>query len=156
MKHQIPSLENRISTVIILTSGYYNTVIYLSASPKKYIMKLYCEIAAKELLPAIRSIMARELLTTYKLKQTEAAKLMFLTQPAISNYGKQSRGKKVAALEKNKEIMGMIDDLTKKIVNWEIKEKQICIEICKIINRIKETEIPHALSDEEVLDCSGV
>ena len=101
-------------------------------------MKLYCEVASKDLLPAIRSIIAMELLTKYKMKQMDAAKLMHLTQPAISNYSKQSRGKRVEVIEKNKMIMDMIDDLTKKIVDWELKEKQIMIEICKIINKIKE------------------
>ncbi|OGI14771.1 hypothetical protein A3K63_02760 [Candidatus Micrarchaeota archaeon RBG_16_49_10] len=119
-------------------------------------MKLYCEIVNDDILPAVRSIIARELLTTYKLKQMEAAKLMHLSQPAISNYSKQSRGKKVSVIEKNAEVMAMVDDLTKKIVDWQISEKQIYIDLCKIINRIKDTEIPQSLTGGEVIDCSSL
>lgn len=117
-------------------------------------MKLYAEIVSNDILPAIRSIIARELVTKHKLKQMEAARLMHLTQPAISNYAKQSRGKKVGIIEKNKDVMDMIDALTEKIVSWEISEKQIYTEFCKIIAKIKDTEIPHSLTGEEVLDCS--
>ena len=59
--------------------------------------------------------MTRELLTTYKMTQQEAADLLGLTQPAVSQYNRESRGSKVKILSGEKDIMIMITDLTKDV-----------------------------------------
>ncbi|NCO97546.1 MAG: transcriptional regulator, partial [Candidatus Aenigmarchaeota archaeon] len=72
-------------------------------------MKPFCEVITSSVLPAVRSIMARELLTTYKMTQQEAADILGITQAAVSQYSRQSRGSKVKMLESQKGLMKMID-----------------------------------------------
>jgi hypothetical protein len=101
-------------------------------------MKPFCEVIVTTVLPAIRSIITKELLGTYKLTQKEAARLLGLTQPAISQYYRESRGFKVKLLEKQPKIMKMIDELTENIVYGRIDSKGIQREFCRICKRVRE------------------
>lgn len=55
-------------------------------------MILPCETAAKIIIPAIRAHVARELVVTYDLKQEEVAKILGITQSAVSKYASRTRG----------------------------------------------------------------
>ncbi|NCN39236.1 MAG: transcriptional regulator, partial [Candidatus Aenigmarchaeota archaeon] len=68
--------------------------------------------------------MARELLTTYKMTQQEAADILGITQAAVSQYSRQSRGSKVKMLESQKGLMKMIDLLTKDIVDKKVNARE--------------------------------
>ena len=72
------------------------------------------------------------------MTQKQAADLLGLTQPAISQYSREARGTKVKILEKEPEVMRMIDDLTSDIVSKNIDAKEIqawFCEICRIIRK---------------------
>jgi uncharacterized protein len=76
-------------------------------------MLLPSEIEAKSLIPAIRSILARKLIREFHLKEEEVAKVLGVTQAAISNYIRGTRGDtqlaaKLAAVE---EVGRMVDDI---------------------------------------------
>ncbi|MDI6826800.1 MAG: hypothetical protein QMD36_06525 [Candidatus Aenigmarchaeota archaeon] len=103
-------------------------------------MKPFCEVIVTTILPAIRSMITKELLTTYKLTQEEAADLLGLTQPAISQYSHESRGRKVKLLEKQPKIMEMVDNLTKNINSGKLNGRQIQAEFCKICKSIRESK----------------
>ncbi|MEM3695141.1 MAG: hypothetical protein QXJ11_04205 [Candidatus Bathyarchaeia archaeon] len=100
-------------------------------------MLVPCEIAVKCLLPAIRAILAKELTTTHKLKQAEAAKLLGVSQPAVSLYYRRIRGKAIN-LEKDPEITKLIKEFADAMANsgnaMSHKEfiQKFC-EICKVI-----------------------
>jgi len=54
-------------------------------------MKFELEVINNEVLPAIRSIIAKELKNEYGLKQREIAQKLDLTQPAVSQYLNKTR-----------------------------------------------------------------
>jgi len=56
-------------------------------------MKLGWEIIVQDIAPSLRAVIARELIENYGLTQMEAAKLMGISQPAISQYLRRIRGK---------------------------------------------------------------
>jgi predicted transcriptional regulator len=111
-------------------------------------MKPFCEVIVASILPAIRSIITKELLTTYKLTQKQTADLLGLTQPAISQYNHESRGFKVKLLEKQSKIMKMIDDLTKDIVSGKLDPKEIQIKFCRICRNVRENRMICHLHEE--------
>lgn len=111
-------------------------------------MKPFCEVIVTSILPAIRSIITKELLTNYNLTQKEASELLGLTQPAISQYNRESRGSKVKLLEKYPKIMEMIDNLTKKINSGRLNPRQIQAEFCKVCKTIRESKILCSLHEE--------
>lgn len=99
-------------------------------------MEILCERFVKYYLSAIRAIIAKRLLERYELTQVEAAKKMRTTQPAISHYIREARGKKVKEIEKNEVLSKKIDEIVEKIYNGNLSdeefEKLFC-EICKTI-----------------------
>ncbi len=104
-------------------------------------MKPYCEVVVSYILPAIRALITRELLTTYNLTQMEASELLGITQAAISQYNKESRGAKVNILEKDKKIMKMIKQLAKKIARGNMTALKINSEFCKICKEIRKRKL---------------
>lgn len=104
-------------------------------------MKPYCEVMVASVLPALRAFITKELLSTYNLTQTEASELLGITQAAVSQYNKEARGSKIKILEKDKKILKMIKDLTKKIAREEIKGIGIHSEFCKICKEIRKKKL---------------
>lgn len=95
-------------------------------------MRLVCEIVASDVLPALRALISKQLIEGYGLTQKEAARKLGLTQPAISQYKKDVRGKKIAlvrelgldktALEIAKGLYeGMEEEQINKILNNSLK-----------------------------------
>jgi predicted transcriptional regulator len=78
-------------------------------------MLLPSEIESKSLIPAIRAILSKKLIHDYSLREETVAKLLGITQAAVSNYIRGTRGdlSLVAKLEANFEVMKMINDIAK-------------------------------------------
>jgi predicted transcriptional regulator len=76
-------------------------------------MLLPSEIEAKSLIPAIRAILARKLIKEYDLKEEVVAKVLGITQAAVSNYIRGTRGdiELISKLGSVHEVMRMIDDI---------------------------------------------
>ena len=104
-------------------------------------MKPFCEVVTASVLPAIRSIMTKELLTTYKMTQQEAADILGITQPAVSQYNREARGSKIKMLTGEKDIMEMINNLTKDIVDKKINAREINERFCQICKEIREKRL---------------
>lgn len=99
-------------------------------------MEILCERFVNHYLPAIRSMIAKRLLERYDLTQNEVAKKMKTTQPAISHYIREARGKKVKELESNDILSKKIDEIVEKLYNENLDEKEfekLFCEICKLI-----------------------
>ena len=76
-------------------------------------MLLPSEIEAKSLIPAVRAILAKKLIREYSLKEEDVAKVLGITQAAVSNYVRGTRGdvELITKLESVREVMRMIDDI---------------------------------------------
>lgn len=98
-------------------------------------MSLPCEVAVKCLLPPVRATIAKTLTTKHNLTQIEAAKLLGISQPAISLYERKMRGKAIN-LESDPEIAKLIENLAEALVRGNLSRKdfiQAFCEICKAI-----------------------
>jgi hypothetical protein len=78
-------------------------------------MLLPSEIEAKSLIPAVRAILAKKLIKEYSLKEEDVARVLGITQAAVSNYVRGTRGdvELISKLESVREVMRMIDDISK-------------------------------------------
>ena len=85
--------------------------------------------------------MTKELLTTYKMTQQEAADILGITQPAVSQYNREARGSKIKMLTGEKDIMEMINNLTKDIVDKKINAREINERFCQICKEIREKRL---------------
>lgn len=120
-------------------------------------MRPPCEVVVKKILPTVRSILAKELSDRHGLRQTEIAKKLRITQPAVSQY-LQFRGKSTELEEtlKEKGIYTQIKELSDEIVDGDSEKSQILEKYCNICQLMGEKkilcdlhveDIPH-LSDE--------
>jgi uncharacterized protein len=69
-----------------------------------------CEIASKSVIPALRAMVARELIEEYGMKQEQVANRLGVTQAAISKYRHQVRGEAVE-LESAPEVQTISKDI---------------------------------------------
>jgi hypothetical protein len=76
-------------------------------------MLLPAEIETKTLIPAIRAILAKKLIEEHNIREEEVSKLLGVTQAAISNYVRGTRGDPVLInkLLEIKEVSEMINDI---------------------------------------------
>jgi predicted transcriptional regulator len=77
-------------------------------------MLLPSEIESKLLIPAVRAILSKELITEKGLKEEEVARLLGITQAAVSNYLRGTRGDNelISKLVSLSEIMSMIKEIS--------------------------------------------
>lgn len=98
-------------------------------------MKIFCETVFSEMLPALRSIVAHELITTYKLSQDDVAKKLGITQPAVSQYKAGVRGKKMQVLMSDKQFMEFVGKLSAEIAAGNVNIYEKVCDICKETRR---------------------
>jgi len=99
-------------------------------------MSLPCEIAVKCILPPIRAMIAKELITKHNLKQAEAAKILGVSQPAISLYIGKNRGKALN-LENDPEIKRLVENMANLLVENKLSTTQFIQNFCEICKAIR-------------------
>ena len=99
-------------------------------------MSLPCEIAIKCLLPPVRALLAEELTAKHNRKQSEAAKLLGVSQPAISLYQRKIRGKAID-LKKDPEIMEQIENMANILAKENLTYKEFIQLFCEICKKIR-------------------
>ena|SRR4030042_58299 len=99
-------------------------------------MLVPCEIAVKCALPAVRAMIAKELVTKHNLKQAEAAELLGVSQPAISLYSRKIRGNAIN-LEKDQDVKTLIEKLSNIIAKKNLSHKEFIVRFCEICRTIR-------------------
>ncbi|MCY3854078.1 MAG: transcriptional regulator [Thaumarchaeota archaeon] len=77
-------------------------------------MLLPAEIESRTLIPALRAILARNLAENYNIREDEISKLLGVTQAAISNYIRGTRGdpKLIEKLLNEQQVVTLLDELS--------------------------------------------
>jgi len=103
-------------------------------------MKPPCEVVVKDVLPAIRAILVKELTERHRLSQVEVARKLGITQPAVSQYLRMLRGTSLGGgflkkVEKN------VRELAEDIAHGKLEHKQIIERYCSICRSMKQREL---------------
>jgi predicted transcriptional regulator len=85
-----------------------------------------------EVLPGIRSIVARKLVEKHDFSQKSAAERLGTTQPAISQYKRRLRGSRMESLERNPRLMEMIDSIASRAASGRISPLEVSDEFCSV------------------------
>ena len=77
-------------------------------------MLLPAEIESKSLIPALRAILAKDLANNHHIREDEISKMLGVTQAAISNYIRGTRGdpKLIEKLLEDKQVTEMLNDIS--------------------------------------------
>jgi predicted transcriptional regulator len=76
-----------------------------------------CEIAVKSVIPAVKAMLARELVEKRSLKQDEVAEILGISQSAVSKYNRKARGYVIRA-----DGLEEIEPLVGKMINVLVDE----------------------------------
>jgi len=95
------------------------------------------ELASKSVIPAIRALVVKRLVEEHGMTQQQAAKLLGVTQPAVSKYLHQKRG---AAIRLNgiKEIDQATGEIAKMVSSRRVKPLEVMSKIeaaCDYVKR---------------------
>jgi predicted transcriptional regulator len=106
-------------------------------------MLLPSEIEAKSLIPAIRSILAQKLIKEYGLKEEDVAKVLGVTQAAVSNYVRGTRGdtQLVTKLESVLEVTRMIEDIARDLASNKAYTPSTMAKFVQLCNYMRYTFI---------------
>ena len=128
-------------------------------------MLLPSEIEAKSLSPAVRAILAKKLIREYSLKEEDVAKDLGITQAAVSNYVRGTRGdtELISKLESVREVMRMIDDIAKDLSTNKAYTPSTLAKFVGLCNYMRYTliicDVHHSIEpniDEQVCEqCRG-
>jgi predicted transcriptional regulator len=128
-------------------------------------MLLPSEIEAKSLIPAVRAILARKLIKEYSLKEEDVARVLGITQAAVSNYVRGTRGdiELISKLESVREVMRMIDDIAKDLSTNKAYTPSTLAKFVGLCNYMRYTliicDVHHSIEsniDEQVCEqCRG-
>lgn len=100
-------------------------------------MLVPCEIAVKSLLPSVRAVIAKKLITKHNLKQTEVAEILGVSQPAISLYNRKIRGKAVA-LEDDTEVAKLVENMADLLAKGKPSHQEFIIMFCEICKTVRK------------------
>ena len=128
-------------------------------------MLLPSEIEAKSLIPAVRVILAKKLIREYSLKEEDVAKDLGITQAAVSNYVRGTRGdtELISKLESVREVMRMIDDIAKDLSTNKAYTPSTLAKFVGLCNYMRYTliicDVHHSIEsniDEQICEqCRG-
>lgn len=105
-------------------------------------MRPPCEVIVKKVLPAIRSILVKQLNEDHNLSQTEIAEKLGITQPAVSQYMKSARGNsEIAESLKEANLYSEVRKLSKGIADGTIQGPQIIEKYCDLCDSMVREEV---------------
>ena len=128
-------------------------------------MLLPSEIEAKSPIPAVRAILAKKLIEEYSLKEEDVAKDLGITQAAVSNYVRGTRGdiELISKLGSVREVMRMIDDIAKDLSTNKAYTPSTLAKFVGLCNYMRYTliicDVHHSIEsniDEQICEqCRG-
>ncbi len=105
-------------------------------------MSARCESIGKFVLPVFRSMVAKELISTYHLTQIQAAKKLKTSQAAVSQYINSKRA--VKGTEQFNDILPRIREEAKitaqQLANQQTTWDKVTLDFCKLCSTFYVTE----------------
>ena len=112
-------------------------------------MLLPCEVGVKTVLPAIKAVMARDLVEKHRMKEKQAAEILGLSQSAISRYKTKDRGN-IITLENEPEVQKLIDQMTAFLIYEPHKKQEILDLFCATCETIRKKGLMCQLCKEKM------
>ena len=129
-------------------------------------MLLPAEIESKSLIPALRAILAKDLANKHHIREDEISKMLGVTQAAISNYIRGTRGdpKLIEKLLGDKQVTVMLDDISDSLSSDKAYTPSSLSKFIGLCNYIKSSllicDIHHNLEsnidDEVCKECENL
>lgn len=110
-------------------------------------MRAPCEELTRYLLPALRGALAAYMYVERGMRQADIAKVVGVSQSAISRYVNMERGLYRRIVERVPEVRGALEDVAQRLERGER------ISLCEVCKRLQEERLLDKLT--EVIQVSG-
>ncbi|MGD0449795.1 MAG: hypothetical protein ABSA79_01915 [Candidatus Bathyarchaeia archaeon] len=100
-------------------------------------MILPCEVGVKTVLPAVKAIMARQIVEKHGLNEQQTAELLGLSQSAVSRYVGRERGN-LLPIEGSTEILGFISQMVTSLIKEPDNKAEILKLFCQTCQAVRE------------------
>jgi len=105
-------------------------------------MRPPCESVVKLVLPAFRSLIAKELIEKYNFSQVNAAKKLGTTQAAISYYLYSKRGeKRMKELEAIPYVQSMTNQVASGIATQSLSPFEAMLKFCELCKILRTKDL---------------
>jgi predicted transcriptional regulator len=108
---------------------------------------LPCEVAVRSVVPAIKALMARQLMEEQGLNQEEVAELLGVSQSAVSKYSRKIRGHSLN-VEDVKEIHPFINEMTAVLLDDVYRSDDLLSLFCRACVIIRKTGLMCAFCEK--------
>jgi len=99
---------------------------------------LPCEVGVKTILPAVKAIMAREIVANHGLNEQQTAELLGLSQSAVSRYVNKERGNMLFTIENSDEILSLINQMITSLIKEPSNKSEVLRLFCETCKAIRE------------------
>jgi len=103
-------------------------------------LSIPCEVAVRSVIPALRAYVAKELTQSYGLKQTDIARLLGITQTAVSKYARHVRGI-VLQVENIDEVQVIVKEICVSLVNGNMPRNELIKHFCAACRTIRQKRL---------------
>lgn len=105
-------------------------------------MRPPCELVVRYVLPAFRSLVAKELIDKYHFSQTMVAERLGTTQAAISYYLYSKRGdKRIKQLESIPSVQSVASEVARGIAVAEFSMIDAILKFCELCSALRNRDI---------------
>ena len=101
-------------------------------------MQLPCEAGVKIVVPAVRAVLSAKLINQHGMNESQAAKILGLSQSAISRYKSKNRGN-LLKIDSDPDIQFLLDQMIQLLLNGKSIETFKILDIfCKTCVLVRE------------------
>lgn len=99
-----------------------------------------CEMVVSKILPSLKAQLVKELYSTFKFNQEKIAKTLGITQPSVSLYLNDERGRfnELFNMESAQKQLNKLQEICENVVNDSISEQTIMEQICQICSKLRK------------------
>ena len=103
-------------------------------------MIIPCEVAVRSVLPAVRALLAQELVDGHGLRQERVAEILGLSQSAVSKYSRRVRGYVIKANDVQ-EVRPLINNIITLLTNGTYTREEFLDLFCKTCMTIRKSRL---------------
>lgn len=103
-------------------------------------MILPCEVAVKSVIPAVRALIAKQLMEEQGLNQGQVAELLGVSQSAVSKYSRKVRGHAIE-VDGVGEIRPLIDGIIILLLDGKRQDAEVLELFCQACVAIRKTSL---------------
>ena len=96
-----------------------------------------CEVAVKSVVPAVKALVANELVEKHGLKQDEVAELLGISQSAVSKYTRKTRGH-VIKVDDIEDIRPLISKMIVLLLSRNYQRQELLSSFCQTCVAIRK------------------